>query len=108
MDNFKNFFTKLNFKKNGRLFGIGTSPDADWKIIFVSTIMLAILVIGLSTFIFIKVGRGEIFVVEKPTEEGEHNLNLPLLRETVSYYQDKLVEFEKIKNTKTPAVDPSL
>ena len=108
MDNLRKFFAQLNVQKDGRLFGHGTSPEADWKIIFISTMVLAVLVIGLSTFVFIKIDRGEIFVVEKLAEQGDKILDLSLLRETVSYYQDKAVEFERIKRVKTPSVDPSL
>ncbi len=95
---------RIFFKK----FGFGTSPEADWKIIFVSTIILTILVIVSSIFIFIKIDKGEIFVVEKSAGEGDKTLDLSLLRETVSYYQNKALEFERIKRARTPATDPSL
>src|SRR3990172_6650882 len=54
MENPQTFLKKLNWKINGRLFGFGTSSEADWKIIFISTMILAILVIVLSIFINIK------------------------------------------------------
>ena len=99
MENPQTFFKK---------FGFGTSPEADWKIIFVSTMILAVLVIASNIFIFIKINKGEIFVVEKSAEEGDKTLDLSLIRKTVSYYQNKALEFERIKRAKTPATDPSL
>src|SRR3989338_2011453 len=108
MDNLHAFFARLNLKKNGRLFGYGTSPEADWKIIFVSTAVLAVLMIGFSIFIFFKIDREEIFVVKEQVEQGSKTLDLSLLKETVSYYQNKALEFERIKKAKTSAVDPSL
>ena len=108
MKNQWTFLKKLNWKINGRLFGFGTSPDADWKIIFISTTILAILVIALSVFMFIKINRGEIFVIERSVEQGEKPFDTSLLRETVLYYQNKTLEFEKIKSSVTPATDPSL
>jgi len=108
MSNLKTSFKKINWKVNGRLFGFGTNPEIDWKIIFISTIVLATLVILLSIFIFIKIEKGEIFVVKKSVGEVETTLDVAILRNTVSYYQDKALEFERIKSTKPSAVDPSL
>jgi hypothetical protein len=104
----KIFLNKLNWKINGRLLGLGGSPEADWKIILVSTLILTVLVIALSVFIFIKIDKGEIFVVERPAGEGEKNLDVSLLKETVSYYRAKALEFERIKGLVIPAIDPSL
>ena len=99
---------KLEWKTNGHLFGFGTSVEADWKIIFISTIVLAILAIVLSLYIFIKIDKGEIFVIEKTTEQSETTLDASLLKETVSYYKNKALKFERIKNVIKPTVDPSL
>lgn len=108
MDNLRASFARLNLKKNGRFLGYSTSPEADWGIIFVSAAILTVLIIGLSTFIFIKIDRGEIFVVKKLAGEGDKTLDLSILKETVSYYQNKALEFERIKRAKTSTVDPSL
>ena len=108
MENQQTSFKKLHWKTNGRLFGFGLNPEADWKIIFISTSILVVLAILLSVFMFIKIDNGEIFLVKRPAEEGEKTLDISLLRETVSYYQNKALEFERIKSLKIPAVDPSL
>src|SRR3990167_11421391 len=88
MENLKKSFKKINCKVNGRLFGFGTNPEIDWKIIFISTIVLATAVILLSIFIFIKIDKGEIFVVKKQVEEAEETFDVAVLRNTVSYYQE--------------------
>ncbi|MFZ2763798.1 MAG: hypothetical protein WAX80_02050 [Minisyncoccia bacterium] len=108
MENLQTSFKKVNWKVSGRLFGFGTSPEADWKIIFVSGLTFALLLIVLSIFMFIKIDKGEIFVVEKIEGENEKTLDIARLQETVSYYQNKAVEFERIKAAKVSAVDPSL
>lgn len=107
MENPRAFLKKLNWKINGRLFGFGTSPDADWKIIFISTTILATLVIALSIFMFIKINKGGIFAVEKLVEQEEKVFDVSLLKETVLYYQNKALEFERIKQSVVPATDPS-
>jgi len=99
---------KFGWKTNGHLFGFGTSAEADWKIIFVSTVVLAILAMVLSLYIYIKIDKGEIFVIEKTAGQGETTLGASLLKETVSYYKNKAIEFKRIKNVVKPAADPSL
>ena len=109
MENPRISLKKLNWKVEGRLFGFGTSAEADWKIIFISTTALLVCVIILSVFMFIKINKGGIFVVEKLVEQKEKTLDVSLLKETVLYYQNKALEFEKMKiATTTRVIDPSL
>ncbi|PIP55799.1 MAG: hypothetical protein COX06_01340 [Candidatus Zambryskibacteria bacterium CG22_combo_CG10-13_8_21_14_all_42_17] len=101
-------FKKYNWKVQGKLFGFGVSPDSDWKIILISTIILIISVIAFSAFIFVKIDKEEIFVME--TSEGHERevINTTNLRETVLHYQNKAVEFESIKGAVIQTADPSL
>lgn len=101
------FNKKFNWNLGGGLLKLGTSQEADWKIIFISTVILVTLVIALSVFIFIKIDKGEIFSVKETIRDGE-GLDLSLLRDTVSYYENKTLEFEKIKSSKPEGIDPSL
>lgn len=108
MENQKTFLNKkLNFNLNFRILKLGLSQEVDWKIIFISTSALAILIIGLSVFTFIKIDKGEIFLSKESVGEKEE-LDIKLLKETVYYYKNKAMEFEKIKSSKPVGVDPSL
>ncbi len=99
---------KSGWKIRGRL-GFGTSPEADWIIILISTMVLTIFVVAFSVWIFIKVNQREFFTMEPLEEEKGKTLDTLLLRETVSYYQNKALEFERIKNAGTSTVaNPSL
>ena len=99
---------KSGWKIRGKL-GFGTSPEADWKIILISTVVLTVLVVTLSVLIFIKVNARELFMVEQPEEEKGQTLDTLLLRKTVLYYQNKALEFERIKSPGTSTgADPSL
>lgn len=95
-NNNKKFSRKLESGK--WLLGLGTSPDADWKIIFASTIVLIILMVILNVFIFIKIDRQEVVVSGEAGKERQKALDLSELRKTVLYYQNKALEFDKIKN----------
>lgn len=108
MNNLKKYFNKLNWKGDSQLFNFGTGPEADWKIIFSSIFILIVFVMVWSIFVFIKIDKGEIFVVERSAGEEEKILDASLLKETVSYYQDKALKFERIKKSGVSSVDPSL
>ena len=96
-------FKKSRWKIRGR-FGFGISPGVDWKIILISTTVLAVLAIALNVLIFIKIDKREIFVADKAGEERGQALDISLLRETVLYFQNKAREFDKIQNQKTTSM----
>ena len=88
----------------------GTGPEADWRVLLVSAIILTIVTIIVNIFVFIKIDKGEIFVV-KDFEDGEvRSLDVEKLKSTVSYYNNKALKFEGILNgiDRATVVDPSL
>jgi hypothetical protein len=108
MDNERSSAKKFSLNIEGRLFGFGTSPEVDWKIIFMSAVVLGVLLIALSAYIFIKIDKAELFAIEQSADQSEKTLDTKALKEVVSYYQNKAIEFEKIKNSVTASTDPSL
>ena len=108
MDNSKTpMHKKLDLNLHIELFKLGENQESDWKIISLSTAVLATLIIALSVFTFIKIDKGEIFSANEAVVESS-GLDLNLLKETVSYYENKKLEFERIKSLKPVGVDPSL
>lgn len=104
---------KLNIKglklhKNGRLFGFGVSPNADWKVLFSLFVLLFILISGVSFYMFVKIDKGEIFVVEKQSAVGSRILDTNLLKQTIEYYRERSTRLEEIKANKDATLDPSL
>jgi len=100
-------FKKMGWNKDGKTFGWGESPDADWKVILLSTVVVLILAASWSFYFYTKtengvVAEGEGVVIEAKT------LDIEVLKSTSVYYQNKALEFEKIKSgSSTPVVDPS-
>ena len=84
-----------------------SSPDADWRIIFVSVVVFAVLVCALNVVVLMKVNRGEIFTVGGGADEVQLSLNVEELKATVKYYQNKALEFNRIKNSTSTIPDPS-
>ncbi len=102
---------KLKWKKDGRTFGWGASPDGDWKIILLTAIIFAIFVSGWDLFTYFKVKSGELSHGEETAGPELPTLNRANLKQAVEYYQNKAREFEKIKNgtsTTTAVSDPSI
>lgn len=86
----------------------GKSPEGDWKTIFITTATFIVLMSLLNIYMFIQVNNGGFMSTE---EEGEQtkNIDISVLRETLSYYQLKTSAFEDIfSGTTTPIVDPSI
>lgn len=99
---------KIEWHADGHLFGFGLSPEADWKVIFVSTVTLIVIVSMLNIFMFLRVDRGGLSR-EEALESEVPSLDLESLKGAVNYYQNKSKEFERIRNgTVTVVVDPSL
>ena len=107
MKNLASIFKKSRSQDAGPLFGFGTSAQADWKIIFFSTLVFILIVSILNLALFVQINRGEIFVIEEKDNAPQHTLDLEKLRETNAYYQNKALGFERIKKaTSTPITDP--
>lgn len=109
MKDFKEIFEKSDWKGKNNFLHFGNGPEADWKLIVVSTITLAVLASALNVWMFVRINGGKAFEIEKGAEETEATLDLRKLRATLEYYQNKGVEFEKIRSGAVPAVvDPSI
>lgn len=109
MNDLKSILQKFKLKRGGSPFGWGASPDADWKVIFLSTLALIVLVSVWSFLEFIKVSKGEVSIVEDDGVVTTALFDLNNLKDTAAYYEAKALEFERIKNgTSTSVVDPSI
>lgn len=88
----------------------GTGPDADWKVILLSSIALLVVIIALDLKIFFAINSESIGRDDIAVEETEAVLNLNKLKKTVEYYQAKETQFELIRNgtATSTIVDPSL
>ncbi|MBX4195754.1 hypothetical protein KW796_02255 [Candidatus Parcubacteria bacterium] len=94
---------KNTYKNHGRLLGWGSSPEADWKVMF-SLFLILVLIAGVLS--------AEVFYSLKDGESGEFDNSMPvdldLLRKTALYYDKKVSEFKTLQNTAETAPDPSI
>ena len=108
MKNFKNILNKTKFLEDKHRLVFGPDPERDWRNIFLSTCIVSLFFVLAGVYIFIKIDKGEIFLVDPGDVSGEALLNTNLLSETVRYYEGKEVKFLEIQNTRPTYPDPSL
>lgn len=104
----KDILKRIKLKKDGKFLGIGTSPEADWQVIFFSGLALLVLVILLSLNLFVRVNTGEAYRHEETLETRDKALNTTLLLSTVKYYSEKEANFYRIRSSKSSIPDPSI
>ena len=85
-----------------------THPTRDWIIILGTFATLNIIIIILSTFLFLQINKGEIFLVEAVSSSKVDSIDKVLLEETLSFFKEKERVFESLKRNKPVLVDPSL
>lgn len=99
---------KFNIVRRAKFPRLGESPETDWEIIFLSSIVITTVVIGLCVWRFASVNRVDVYSAVKSTDQ-ETPFNLEALKKAANYYEEKSQNFESIKNaSSTIVVDPSL
>lgn len=82
-----------------------SGPENDWKVIFSFSILLVLVLIIFNIFTFFS----QPFIKEDEGNVSEQTLSLEKLKQTVSYYQAKEKEFQRIiRNYDSPFSDPSI
>lgn len=107
MNKFFKEFNHISLKKDGRILGFGTSPEADWKIIVYSTALLVLCMFAFNIYIFIKIDKGEIFTTERIVESNR-TLDVQKLESVVSHYIEQEAEYENVKKSLNTTPDPSI
>lgn len=101
------FNKKIEWKHDGRTFGWGASPDADWKVIFLATFFLIVVVAAWDVFTYFKVKSGDLSASDVSGETELPKLNSDSLKNILEYYADKADELEKIKAGTSSTMNPS-
>ena len=107
MSGLKQIFDRFGLRKEGKLFGFGAGPEADWKVIFITAAMLSLAATALNAYLFWQTEKGEIFAVEGQMME-EALPDVEKLKSALEYYGKKADEFERLQNSAAPHPDPSL
>jgi hypothetical protein len=92
-----------------RPFGWSTSPDSDWRVIFIGTVLLMVLASFLNIAIFLRVERGKFFASEEPVVEETLTFDTNELKKTLESYENRAAEFKRLTSGSASVVsDPSI
>lgn len=94
-----------DYQTHGRILGWGSGPDADWRVMFSSFLILALVASILGGLLFYHVWNANF-----GTDFGgetESPLDKNLLKRTVNSYKAKQEAFDTLKTSKEMTPDPS-
>ena len=95
---------KTGYDNHGNFFGWGSSPDADWRVMFSIFLILicGVGVVALSTFSRMKSG-----VADNGSSENRP-IDRELLHKTAAFYEAQKLNFAKYQSLPETTPDPSL
>lgn len=89
-----------------RTFSLGENIQRDWIIILSVFAFLSLVMLGMSTYLFLKVNQGEFFVTPQNNTRSIENLNRSRLEKTGEKLKERALKFEEARNDYS-VVDPS-
>jgi hypothetical protein len=103
----KDFFSNIKKRRMSKARN-GFNVSVVWKRIFLLFVVVNIIVIAVSVYLFFQINSGGIFRVEQDTVISVDSINRALLRDTIDSFEQKKLEFERLKTKESSVVDPSL
>lgn len=87
---------------------IGSNPVIDWEIIFFISTFLIIAVMSYGTYIFYKVDKGLLNVVEEKSPGKIVTIDRTALRTIIEQFDLKKATYDDLRSQKIRYVDPSI
>jgi type II secretory pathway component PulC len=84
------------------------NASTDWHMLLIIFIIVTIVAVSFSVYLFMQINKGEIFVVKQDESVLSDSIDRTLLKETLSLYEEKSRNFEELKINRPSVVDPSL
>lgn len=84
----------------------GRDARADWQRLCFAFLFLNLCLVGISIFVYAKINKGELFLVDKKTEVSQKTFDTFKLEKTLSYFDEKQARFEALKERGISTSDP--
>jgi hypothetical protein len=84
------------------------SVSKTWGVLLGVTAAVAVCGAAFSFFLFTRISSGEIFNVIEAESAQPDTIDRALLDETISFYENKSLNFEQLKKSRPSVNDPSL
>ncbi|MEK9132060.1 MAG: hypothetical protein AAB447_04095 [Patescibacteria group bacterium] len=100
---------KLHTEGLNRYIGkLGKNPEADWKLLFVCFIALAVSLLAFSGVMLYRINAGEIFLAEKKDTQELRTIDRERLKELISAFKLSDRQYQLLKADRPVLVDPGL
>ena len=86
----------------------GISPEHDWKILLMSTIVIIILMAVFCSYFYLLIDRGELFKVDSSKTSKEVKIDEKLLKIAVDDFKEREAMLAEIKRSGNVPPDPSI
>ena len=83
-------------------------PIHDWRVIFFATLLIILVIGGISFYFYRQVSQGKLYIVDISESGNEVKINNSLLKKTVDEINLREASQVKIKQQKITPPDPSI
>ena len=108
MKKINSIFSKIKINRGGHFLGFGMNPETDWKIILLSFMISAVLILTACAYYFIRINSGSFVSTTDEETTPTPSFNISRVRQTTGYYEKKAAQLEIIKTSPESILDPSL
>lgn len=84
----------------------GRDARRDWRLVFISFLVVTALALAFSFFVYARIDKGELFLVDKEGPAPLRTLNRFELEKTVAHFEEKRGRFERLKRAPLSVSDP--
>lgn len=84
----------------------GRDARRDWQAVFIVFLLLNLVSVALNLFVYERINKGELFLVDKQEAVTLGTLSRFDLEQTVSFFEEKRRKFESLKDTPLSLPDP--
>lgn len=96
---------KISYANHGRPLGWGSSPDADWKVLFLLFLLVLLISASLSVRLFFLAKNADLSQAGTSTQI---NISRSAVKLTADLYTKRALDFKSILSTKETGPDPSI
>ena len=105
---FKNIFAALKKgKKSSQKRAVITHPYRDWGILMLACLLVIILFILISAYLFLKIRSGELIVATPDTSISTKTINAKALREDLTFFRARETIYNQLLDEAPDVRDPA-
>lgn len=104
---FKQLHLRRGTQGDGDTLEFGRDPRRDWRLVFITFLLLDALAVLFSVYMYARINQGEIFLVEKKEAAPSVTLDRAKLEKTVALFAKRREQLGELSRTGLSSKDPS-